>query len=64
MTAGISKGGNAKIVMIEPASAKVLSKLLSSGSLGAFDTHRVTSYNFDVLGNSLVVGQRTLNPLG
>ncbi len=44
--------------------AKVVSKLVSNGEQDTFDTYRVNSYNLGVLGNSLAVGQRTLDPPG
>ena len=47
-----------------PASDKMVSKMVSSGKQGTFDTYCVNSYNLDVLGNSLAVGQRTLDPPG
>ena len=48
-----------------PASQKVVSKVISSGKQIVqyeVDDNRSSSYNFILLGNSLVVGQRTLDP--
>ena len=44
------------------ASHKVVSKMVSSGKHDEIDISRAHGYNLRVLGNRLVVGQRTLNP--
>ena len=46
------------------ASSKVLTKMLTSVNHNEVDVRAYFRYNLDVLGNSLVVGQRTLNPPG
>ena len=45
-----------------PASAKVVSKMVSNVKKSTFDTFHASSYNLRVLGSRLVVGQRTLDP--
>ena len=45
-----------------PASNKVVSKMVSSGKQESIVLNTCRCYNLSVLGNSLAVGQRTLDP--